>query len=190
MRTDAVPYFCHKRHTHLVLTLVDLVAFSAHFPHIPTVIFRGPLSISRLGTGKLYHENLPPNGDGARSWSNDSAAAAVQWSCPGTSGACPATQHTCAYCDPDMEQCGELGGPRHERWCANPTHGGLDGYADVKTLRDARIKLGASSPSPDASPDLALWGARMPAGSPAAGVCTRSYAPCARFSMSKHRGLN
>lgn len=70
-----------------------------------------------LGTGKLYHEDLPPNGDGANSWTDS----AVQFSCVASGAGGNGT-----YCDPDMAKC-EAKGPSfapNPRWCAVPPPNG------------------------------------------------------------------
>ena len=85
-----------------------------------------------LGTGKLYHEGLPANGDGNLSWSD----LPQQFSCvhSGTKGAG-------TYCDPDMKKCTGSDG---KRWCAvdvamNTTEDGQ--FCDIDTLNDAMMKL-------------------------------------------------
>lgn len=93
-----------------------------------------------LGTGKLYHEDLPPNGDGNLSWTDS----AVQFSCVDSSAGGDGT-----YCDPKMASCKTLGPAYapHPRWCVVPPPDGSahgDGYfADINTTRDALMKFQA-----------------------------------------------
>ena len=112
-----------------------------------------------LGTGKLYHEDLPPNADGNLSWTDSP----VQFSCvdSGAGGAgtyCESCFHISGRTsskprctkwtgDPDMAKC-DTPGPAyapHPRWCVVPAPNGAahgDGYfADVNTTRDALMKF-------------------------------------------------
>ena len=90
-----------------------------------------------LGTGKLYHEALPPNGDGTNSWTDSH----TQFSCVGSSAGGAGT-----YCDPKMASC-ETAGPSfapHPRWCtAEPA---TEYFADINTTRDALMKIGTTRP--------------------------------------------
>ena len=97
-----------------------------------------------LGTGKLYHENLPPNGDDVHSWSNISQQFSCQKSGAGGAG---------TYCDPDMLGCKGDVNPAapNPRWCiinaSWPVPSSIPVAAlafeneDVATYRDAMIKL-------------------------------------------------
>ena len=112
-----------------------------------------------LGTGKLFHEKLPPNGDGPYSWSNGTApdprgASAVQWSCGrggaegGRTGACDASETgvrpfgRCGYCDPDMVTCPKASSTTNgTRWCVAEDTGNATYYEDLATQADAVRKL-------------------------------------------------
>ena len=90
----------------------------------------------QLGTGKLYHEKLPPNGDGANSWTNSSE----QFSCTHSSAGGAGT-----YCDPKMQSC-KVGGEKtapNPRWCAVdcPLNGTGAYFEDLATLADAQAKM-------------------------------------------------
>jgi iduronate 2-sulfatase len=91
-----------------------------------------------LGTGKLYHEGLPANGDGNLSWTDSP----VQFSCVDSSAGGAGT-----YCDPKMASCSNAGPSYapHPRWCVVPPPDGAphgDGYfADINTTRDALLKF-------------------------------------------------
>eukprot|EP00039_Didymoeca_costata_P003171 m.65723 g.65723 ORF g.65723 m.65723 type:complete len:539 (-) comp11755_c0_seq3:74-1690(-) len=91
-----------------------------------------------FGTGKLFHEKLPPNGDGNLSWTD----IPLQFDCNASnSGAGGAS----TYCDPNMEKCSVNGSTfaPNPRWCTiNAT---LDGdgahFEDLDTLKDATKKM-------------------------------------------------
>ena len=86
-----------------------------------------------LGTGKLYHEGLPPNGDGNLSWTD----IPLQFDCHNSSA-----QGAGTYCDPKMPSCTTTPDPSsgvpHPRWCVEEDTGF---FADNATLGDARRKL-------------------------------------------------
>eukprot|EP00041_Stephanoeca_diplocostata_P021301 m.493376 g.493376 ORF g.493376 m.493376 type:complete len:574 (+) comp21793_c0_seq4:238-1959(+) len=96
-----------------------------------------------LGTGKLFHEGEPANGDGSHSWTNVS----VQFNCNTSSADPPGHSMSNAfYCDPEMISCTNEGNPSapHPRWCAiaNTTLDGVGGdFADIDTLDNALSKL-------------------------------------------------
>jgi iduronate 2-sulfatase len=96
-----------------------------------------------LGTGKLYHEDLPPNGDDVQSWSN----LTIQFSCNNSGGGGAKT-----YCDPDMLKCKGVVNPAapNPRWCVvNKTWPAVSNTAggdnfeneDIAMYRDAMKKL-------------------------------------------------
>ena len=64
-----------------------------------------------LGTGKLYHEGMPVNGDGTNSWSD----LPIQFDCVDSGGKGAGT-----YCDPTMIGCKTIGTATapHPRWSA------------------------------------------------------------------------
>ena len=89
-----------------------------------------------LGTGKLYHEGLPANGDGTLSWTN----LPIQFNCKDSGAKGAGT-----YCDPDMVPCRTAGtaGAPNPRWCVvNATESGEGAhFEDVATVKDALVKL-------------------------------------------------
>eukprot|EP00035_Acanthoeca_spectabilis_P004926 m.108169 g.108169 ORF g.108169 m.108169 type:complete len:550 (+) comp12793_c0_seq7:42-1691(+) len=99
-----------------------------------------------LGTGKLYHEGQPENGDGNLSWSN----VPVQFSCnKSTSTAGGAS----TYCDPAMPSCDVPGTnvTPNPRWCAIDAPLSGDGTGDPQTLVDAIKKLRFASANRNAT---------------------------------------
>jgi hypothetical protein len=89
-----------------------------------------------LGTGKLYHEGHPANGDGNRSWSD----LPVQFACNKSTSSAGGDS---TYCDPSMPSChvpGTASTP-NPRWCAIDAPLSGDGIGDPATLVDATKKL-------------------------------------------------
>ena len=91
-----------------------------------------------LGTGKLFHEGLPANGDGTKSWTD----VPIQFDCKDSGAKGAGT-----YCDPDMVPCSTPGtaDAPYPRWCVvNATEDGRGHgayFEDVATVDDALAKL-------------------------------------------------
>jgi hypothetical protein len=122
-----------------------------------------------LGTGKLYHEGHPANGDGNRSWSD----LPVQFACnKSTSSAGGAS----TYCDPSMPSChvpGTASTP-NPRWCAIDAPLSGDGIGDPATLVDATKKLRFAAANRNATGQPFFLGVRTLTRPP----CNPPFPPC------------
>ena len=120
-------------HTRIWNFISDFRAVGPHWTTLPGHFkANGYLT---LGTGKLYHEGHPSNGDGNLSWS----PGALQFSCTHSAAGPPGT-----YCDPASPTChvnGTAYAP-NPQWCTDdaPLNGSGTG-GDAETLSDALHKL-------------------------------------------------